>query len=121
MKYANTDLTKINRIIISILAILGVLVCIELLVVYYNANFNPAAEPSFCSINEHIDCDAVAETGFSRLLEVPLALWGLGFYSFILFLSVFPFDKFDIFKPVTPKAYLHFVVFSIILSLILYI
>lgn len=122
MNTANTDLTKINRIIISILAILGVLVCIELLVVYYNANFNPAAEPSFCSINEHIDCDAVAETGFSRLLEVPLALWGLGFYSFILFLSVFPFDKFDIFKPVShPKAFIFILsVFSIILSLILY-
>jgi protein-disulfide isomerase/uncharacterized membrane protein len=117
-----TDLTKLNRIIISILAILGVAVSIALLIVYYNANFNPLAGPSFCAINDRIDCDAVAETAYSRFLQVPLALWGLGFYLSVLFTTLFPFEKFDLFKDFKhPKAFIfNLSVLSIIFSLILY-
>jgi protein-disulfide isomerase/uncharacterized membrane protein len=119
---ANTDLTRTNRIIISILAILGILVSGALIVVYYNANFNPLAGPSFCAISDKIDCDAVAETVFSRFLEVPLALWGLGFYLAVLFTTLFPFEKFGLFKDVKhPKAFIfNMSIFSILLSIILY-
>jgi protein-disulfide isomerase/uncharacterized membrane protein len=119
---SNTDLTKTNRIIISILAILGILTSIALLVVYYNANFNPLAGPSFCAISDKIDCDAVAETAYSRFLGVPLAVWGLGYYFFILFAALIPFEKFDLFKNFKhPKAFIfNASILSIILSLILY-
>ena len=68
------------------LTILGIICCIELAVVYYQANYNPYAEPSFCSINEVIDCDAVAETSKSVFLGIPLTYWGFILYFFILML-----------------------------------
>ena len=80
-----SDLKKIHRFIFSVFAIIAIFICIDLLIVYINANFNPGASPSFCVINDQIDCDAVAKSYFSRFIGVPLSIWGLGFYSLILF------------------------------------
>ena len=68
------------------LTILGILCCIELGVVYYQANYNPYAEPSFCSMNSFVDCDGVAQTSKSVFLGIPLTYWGLFLYLFILML-----------------------------------
>lgn len=76
--------------LIPVLAVLGLLVTIELIHIYYVANFAPNAAPSFCAINEQIDCDAVARTSFSLFLGVPNAVWGLCFYLFVLLLYYAP-------------------------------
>ena len=68
------------------LTITGILCCIELGIVYYNANFNMYAEPSFCSMNEFIDCDSVAQTSKAVFLGIPLTYWGMFLYLFILML-----------------------------------
>lgn len=68
------------------LVILGIICCIQLAVVYYQANYNPYSEPSFCSINEFVDCDSVAQTTKAVFLGVPLTYWGLILYLFILML-----------------------------------
>lgn len=76
----------IKRRTLTILTISGIIITIKLALIYYQANYNPYAAPSFCAINSFIDCDAVAETSKSLFLGVPLAYWGMFLYSFILML-----------------------------------
>ena len=76
----------IKKIAVFIIAFIGFLTTIKLAVIYYDANFNPYALPSFCSVNELIDCDGVARTVESQFFGVPLALWGMFFYVFVMVL-----------------------------------
>lgn len=85
-----------KKIAVGILAFIGLITTIKLAVIYYQANFNPYALSSFCSVNEFIDCDGVAKTNESQFLGVPLAAWGLFLYAFI-FLMLFV-DKLKNFK-----------------------
>lgn len=75
-----------KRTILLGLTILGIICCIELSIVFYQANFNPYAQPSFCNITEFVDCDSVAQTTKSVFLGIPLSYWGLTLYLFILLL-----------------------------------
>lgn len=68
------------------LTILGILCCIELGVVYYQSNYNPYANPSFCNMNDFVDCDYVAQTSKAVFAGIPLTYWGLFLYLFILML-----------------------------------
>ena len=79
----NIDKKKLS---ISIIAIIGFVTTIKLAIIYYNANFNPYALSSFCSVNDFIDCDGIAKTTESQFLGIPLAYWGLFLYSFIFML-----------------------------------
>lgn len=76
----------VKKIIILILALIGFITTIKLAIIYYNANFNPYAVPSFCTVNEFVDCDGVAKTNESQFFGIPLAYWGLFLYSFIVML-----------------------------------
>lgn len=115
---------KIKSNILPILAIIGILLSVELTIIYFNANFVSEANPSFCAINDTIDCDAVARTSYSYFLGLPLSGWGLLMYSFILFLSLLPLFNNNILKELkNPKSYIFSissisVIISIILSII---
>lgn len=76
----------LKKMLIVFFAIIGFLTTIKLAMIYYDANFNPYALPSFCSINAFVDCDGVATTIHSQFLGVPLAYWGMFLYVFIIFL-----------------------------------
>ena len=76
----NADKKKLT---VSILSIIGIITTIKLAIIYYNANFNPYALSSFCSVNEFIDCDGIAKTTESQFFGIPLAYWGLFLYAFI--------------------------------------
>ncbi len=80
-------MTKSKRILIVLLALIGLALSIELCIVYYNANFATDAKPSICTINDMMDCDGVAKTSYSQFLGVPLSLWGIILYIFFLFMS----------------------------------
>lgn len=80
----------VKKIIILILALIGFITTIKLAIIYYNANFNPYAVPSFCTVNAFIDCDGVAKTNESQFFGIPLAYWGLFLYSFIMMLLAAP-------------------------------
>lgn len=75
-----------KKIAIAVLVLIGIITTIKLAIIYHEANFNPYALPSFCTINEFVDCDGVAKTSESQFLGVPLAYWGLFLYSFIFLL-----------------------------------
>ena len=77
-----------KKISIAIIAIIGIITTIKLAVIYYNANFNPYALSSFCSVNDFIDCDGIAKTTEAQFFGIPLAYWGLFFYGFV-FLMLF--------------------------------
>lgn len=102
---------RIKKIFVFLLTIIGIVLSLELCKIYYDANFNPYALSSFCSVNNVIDCDGVAKTSYSQFFGIPLCLWGLFFYSFIIFLFTAPFlAKFKIFKFAevfkNPQAYI---------------
>lgn len=88
-----------KKVAVAVLALIGLITTIKLGIIYYQANFNPYALPSFCSINEFIDCDGVAKTTESQFFGIPLALWGIFLYSFIfLMLFVDKLKKFRLLK-----------------------
>jgi len=115
------DLSKLSRPLLAVITIIGLIISVELCVVYYNANLNTGSAPSFCSINEVLDCDSVSQTAFSRFLGVPLSLWGIGFYLFILFILFFPFQRFKLFEKFAhPKSYVFtLATVAVIVSIIL--
>lgn len=75
-----------KTIIISILVLIGLLITIDLAYIYYEANFDQYALPSFCTISELIDCDGVARTTEAQFFGIPLAYWGMFLYAFIIML-----------------------------------
>lgn len=94
-----------KTLVISILVILGLLVTVDLAYIYYKANFDMYALPSFCSVSDLIDCDGVARTLEAQFMGVPLAYWGMFLYAFITMLlcvdklKKIPFLKFlEVFK-----------------------
>lgn len=88
-----------KRISIIILVLIGFGLSIELCRIYYNANFNPYALDSFCTINNLIDCDGVAKTNFAQFAGIPLCLWGVFLYSFsLLLLAAQSLSKFKLLK-----------------------
>lgn len=78
----------LRKMFISFLAVVGFLVTIKLANIYYEANFNPYSLPSFCSINQYIDCDGIAQTTHSQFFGIPLAYWGMFLYLFIIFMVI---------------------------------
>lgn len=76
----------LKKIFIFFFAVIGFLTTIKLAIIYYESNFDPYALPSFCSINQFIDCDGIAQTIHSQFLGIPLAYWGMFLYVFIIFL-----------------------------------
>ena len=105
-----------KRIALTLVAIIGFITSLKLALIYWDANFNPYALPSFCSINELIDCDGVAKTTHSQFFGIPLAFWGLFLYFVFLFFTYVDkiknieikgfriFAYFDVFK--NPEAYM---------------
>ena len=107
---AAQDTKKCGKTIwLAIWALIGIGLSIKLTIIYYMVNFVPNAMPSFCAINDVIDCDAVAGTVYAQILGVPTACFGLFLYTFVFgmcfvdklqtvkglgFLSVFK-DKFS--------------------------
>ena len=85
-----------KKIYVAILAFIGFLTTIKLALIYYNANFNPYALASFCSVSDFIDCDGIAKTTESQFFGIPLAYWGMFLYAFIMLMLVA--DKLKNFK-----------------------
>jgi protein-disulfide isomerase/uncharacterized membrane protein len=86
MEERKTDKIFFKKIFIIFFSLVGILTTIKLASIYFEANFNPYALPSFCSVNEFIDCDGIAQTVHAQFLGIPLAYWGLLLYGFIIFL-----------------------------------
>ncbi|UOF01928.1 vitamin K epoxide reductase/DsbA family protein [Bdellovibrio reynosensis] len=73
--------TTANRnklLLMSILTTMAAIgVHIYLTIHFYGIKYGTAEGPSFCNINEVMNCDAVTASKFSAFLGVPIALWGV--------------------------------------------
>lgn len=118
-------MNRTKRILLTVIALIGFLTSIKLTVIFYESNYNPYALNSFCSINNFIDCDGVAKTSHAQFFGVPLAIWGLILYTFIIFMTFadklknIKFLRFlEVFK--NPLSYIFAVgIFSFMISMIL--
>ena len=116
-----------KKAILFLLAILGFIATIALAVVYNNANFNPAAGPSFCTDanNPVVNCDGVAKSVNAQFLGIPLAYWGMIFYLIVVVLlgseklkNLKGFGWMEVFK--NPCSYIATLgLFSFLVSMIL--
>lgn len=114
-----------KKVSIATIAIIGIITTIKLAIIYYNANFNPYALSSFCSVNDFIDCDGIARTTEAQFLGIPLAYWGLFFYAFVFLMLFAPklknyklFKFMEVFK--NPLDYLASLgLFAFLISMIL--
>ncbi len=79
-------MSRIKRIMLLLLTLLGLGLSVKLFYIYMDVNFNPQHAPSFCNINSYVDCDAVAKTSHALLFGIPNALWGIFLYLLFLFL-----------------------------------
>lgn len=109
-------MTLAKRITLTILALIGFITSIKLSIIYWDANFNPYALSSFCSINDLIDCDGVAKTTHSQFFGVPLAFWGLFLYFVFLF-----FTYVDKLKNISIKGFRIFAYFDVFKNPLSYI
>lgn len=88
-----------KKIGVAVIALLGFITTIKLAIIYHEANFNPYALPSFCSVSEFIDCDGIARTTESQFFGIPLAYWGMFLYLFMfLMLAANKLKNFKLFK-----------------------
>ena len=116
---------KVRKLLVQIVAVIGLVLSIKLAMIYYSANYDKYALASFCSINDFIDCDGAAKSLYAQFLGIPLAYWGIFFYITILFLTFvdklksLKFLKFlEVFK--NPMAYIAFLgTFAFIVSMVL--
>jgi len=76
-----------NRTVL--LAVLIALALIGLADSLYLSQSAMTDTPLVCDIQGLDDCNTVAESPYSKLLGVPLAVYGLGFYGAILALGIF--------------------------------
>ena len=88
--------TQINRAPIwcaLVLALLGLSLSIVSFVHDMKLRYGLQKGPSFCSINAHIDCDAVSLSAWSRFLGVPLSAWGALFFLILLLAAIAALDR----------------------------
>ncbi len=94
--------------------------------IYLSYEFYYPDENSACSINAIFDCVSVAQSGYAVLFGIPIAVWGVLFYSglFILTAAIlfgFPFKKIHkkLSAPFVHAALRFFVYFGVLFSLAL--
>lgn len=77
-----------KRALLFLVALAGFVATVVLAVVYFNANFNPDAAPSFCTSQQNpiINCDGVAKSPDAQFLGIPLAYWGMLYYVIVMVL-----------------------------------
>jgi uncharacterized membrane protein len=76
---------RVLTIILSVVGLVLSYVALDQHVVY---SHGIATGPSFCHLNAHFNCEAVNTSEWSMLFGLPVASYGLFFYSFLLIVSL---------------------------------
>lgn len=85
----STTTPPISRLWPSLLAFLGLLISLVALYEHIIYSSGLATGPSFCNLSQHINCEAVNASEWSTFLGVPIAAYGVFFYTAILVALVF--------------------------------
>ena len=71
-----------------VLCLAGMGVSVYLALSHYRVHTDPVYE-SFCAISKSINCDTVSQSPYSVWLGLPLPVWGLAAYGFMMLLVLF--------------------------------
>jgi len=74
------------------LTLMGFFISFYLLFSHYRV-YTDIGYRSFCALSRSINCDTVSQSPYSVLLELPVPLWGVFAYAFLLLLIVLPMHK----------------------------
>src|SRR3990172_11724698 len=80
-------LTKIPRLLISIVSLIGFGIMVYLTYIHF------AEASSVCDINEKLSCDAVTTSIYSEIFGIPISIMGLGYFGLTFLLSIFQRTK----------------------------
>jgi uncharacterized membrane protein len=75
------------KIIISIIALLGLAIMVYLTYIHY------ANASSFCDISETVSCDVVTTSIYSEVFGIPVSVTGIGFFAVVILLMWFSKSK----------------------------
>ena len=78
-------------IFLLILTLCGILVSSYLSVSHYRV-YTDIDYSSFCAVSKSINCDTVSQSPYSIFLHLPVPIWGLLGYVFLLITLFFPFE-----------------------------
>ncbi len=70
---------------VILLTLVGLIDCIYLAISHYRV-YTDIGYKSFCAISRAINCDTVSQSPYAIVLSIPLAIWGVIGYAFILIL-----------------------------------
>ena len=105
---------------VAALAMAGVLDSIYLSISHYRV-YTDIAYESFCAISRSINCDTVSQSPYSIFIGVPVPVWGIIGYSFLILFLPFVWSK-DAQKeriwPILIFISLTFSIYSVILAYI---
>ena len=73
---------------VMFLCVAGLLLSVYLAVSHYRVHTDEGFQ-SFCALSKNINCDTVSQSPFSVWWGLPVAVWGVAAYTFILILVVF--------------------------------
>jgi protein-disulfide isomerase/uncharacterized membrane protein len=82
----------IVRIVLILLAIVGIAFSIHLTLFHIWKILDPNYV-SLCEINQQLDCNTVNMSHYSKLWNLPLGIYGAGFYLVVLILAALSFAK----------------------------
>jgi len=82
-KNINTKKRTWPQLAFIALSILGAILSVKLLTLHVEVHTDPDYK-SLCAINEKINCETVAESSQAIFMQVPVAAWGLMFFSLLL-------------------------------------
>jgi len=78
--------------IVATLILAGLFTSIYLSISHYRV-YTDMSYKSFCALSKAINCDTVSQSPYSILLNIPLPIWGVMGYLFLMGLLVFSFKK----------------------------
>src|SRR5210317_1518775 len=76
----------------GVLVFVGLFTSVYLSISHYRV-FTDMGYKSFCALSKAINCDTVSQSPYSILLNIPLPIWGVMGYLFLMGLLVFSFKK----------------------------
>ena len=76
----------------GVLVFVGLFTSVYLSISHYRV-FTDMSYKSFCALSKAINCDTVSQSPYSILLNIPLPIWGVMGYLFLMGLLVFSFKK----------------------------
>ena len=75
-------------LIVLLLTLIGLLCSLYSTHHFVGVNYQLLDEPAACNLNDTFSCDDVNLSPYARFLRIPIAVWGVWFYSTLFVFSL---------------------------------